>query len=145
VISDQEIDRAIERVRAGKDRSTGGKIDPQDRKEAEADIVAGRDRDPSRWRAVMERFGFTWSEAQQLNATIGPQSAHANLPGAPELYWHRPHKEGQWRSAKYKMAFTLRDLAANFETPERFATWIEQKDMQRRAAAAGIVLPRTPR
>ncbi|TAL42836.1 MAG: hypothetical protein EPN91_07510 [Salinibacterium sp.] len=141
-MSTDDVERAIERVLSGKDlERRNGPIDPYDKREAERDIVRGRDKDATAWRSVMEYFGFRWFEPHELDRVIGPQAVLAGIEGADALYWQRNHTEGQWRSNKRRMAFTLKELAANYVTPEAFASWLEDHDLRKAAARAGLVLP----
>jgi hypothetical protein len=129
------MDAAIARSRNGQMRSPSAPIDPYDRRQAEADIVRGRDRDPDVWRQIMERTGFAWFDPHRMNREVGPMIGLDD--GVARL-----HTEGQWRCGARRMAFTIKELCANFGSPERFAMWLEQQDMEQQARRAGLVLPR---
>ncbi len=125
-----DFEKTLDRVLAGKDREPkNGPVDLKDIKEAEADIIAGRDKDPDIWRQVMQHWGFRWLEPAELDRTIGPEQVKASIEGAhgEPLYWTRPHTVGQWRSNKHRLAFTLKDLTANFQTPETFHRWLQKR------------------
>lgn len=53
--------------------------------------------------------------------------------------------EGEWRNTQMKMAFTDRDVLSCFITPESLWTWCETQRLMRKAALAGLVLPKAHR
>lgn len=132
------MDSRIDRVRrTGKDVNPVPRIDLYDVKERSADLVQGRDRDPTIWTSVMERTGFSWFEPERLNREVGM----AQFQRDDGEMGFRHHTEGQWRHPR-RMAFTIRDLVTLFVTPESFHTWFEGRELAQRAARAGLHLPR---
>lgn len=131
------MDAEIDKSRAGRVANPVAPIDPKDRREVEADVLRGRDRNPEVWSRAMELRGFVWYTPDRLNREIGLQA----LTSADGTSWtHRMHDEGQWRDAQRKMAFTIKELCGSFQEPENFARWIDRWDLQQRAQRAGIKL-----
>lgn len=149
---DSRIERVIDDVYHGRpERSATRPVDPKDLAEHHADELQGRHLDKDgHWRQVMEFYGFTWFEPEQLDKTVGLQkvipSTLNGLAGEKiwdrygrpipnsRLYWAQNHVEGQWRSdrgarlercpsALRGLAFTMKDLVSNFATPQAFDEW----------------------
>lgn len=140
---------AIERVRddvhhGRPERHAAMPVDDQDLREAQSDILQGKDARADIWRQVMEHYHFVWLEPKQLDELIGPEryipSRLQELRDAfgrevvnSNLYWTRPHAEGQWRyvpsankhphPALRTYAFTIKDLVGMYTNPEAFDDW----------------------
>lgn len=78
------------------------------------------------YKQVLSAFGFLYFPAGRL----------------PPFVDGSRRKDGEWRSARLQMAFTENDILANYSGAEDFAKWCERQVMQKRAAKAGIVLPK---
>ena len=147
-----EMDARIDLVRQGKGVVALPPDDPEEVAGRERELLAGRgvpgSVDFDGWRKVMESWGFAWVPAERLNKTVGPMSlipsilgkdaghdAFGRKIGNANLWWIKPHAEGQWRSDSgvsrppadllrgKEMAFTPSDLVLGFETPEAFDRW----------------------
>lgn len=137
-VDEDELERSIGRALRGEDRKpTDVAPDPYDIQNSEADAAQGRDRNPDWWRSVMENHNFRFFSPSEMDALIGMRTIV--MPDGS--YGYHPHKEGQWRCPKRRMAFTIKDLAGKFRAPEDFAAWIDQKDLEARARSVGLKLP----
>lgn len=144
------IERVMDDVHHGRaERSATAPADPYEIAQHEADVLKGRHHDESGyWRQVMEFFGFTWLEPAELDEKVGKQryippslTAHdrnvfdryGRDVQNSNLYWVRPHSEGQWRDvvgarrrphpALRGMAFTMKDLVDMYAEPKAFDEW----------------------
>lgn len=158
---DSRIERVVDDVYHGRpEGGAQAPIDPRDVSAHELDTLKGRHEDKDgHWRQVMEHYGFSWFEPKQLDELIGPRKIIPSqlsplageklwdkygrpIPNA-RLYWTQNHTEGQWRSDAGKrldrcptalrgLAFTMKDLAGSFESPEKFDQWAKQVVVRRR-------------
>lgn len=157
---DAEIERSRSAQKFGTERRARG-MDQQEIAEHRKDQIAGRRAGPdSPWRQVMERYGFVWYEPEQLDKLLGRQVViPKTLEGIPDpaslrardvrnlaSWFHRNHKEGQWRNDLHqqiprdaRLAFAEVDLLGLFAGPESFAKWIEEYTMELRMKRAGLV------
>lgn len=166
---DTEIEKTIADSMSGRPEvGAAAPVDEYSLAQMRADVLKGRDKDPSgHWRQVMEYWGFNWLEPHQLNEVVGPMKVippsikglageiiHDHLGrdvANTNLYWTRPHAEGQWRSDfgnrrppreflrdRRAMAFTMADLIDMFESPQAFDEWARGRVKQTRRVMAAI-------
>lgn len=125
--SEQRFQEAIARVRSGQDLGEGDPrpaLDPKLQRDVAEAYVQGRKIED--YRQVLEYYGFAWYPIEKL----------------PPLPDGQPHREGQWRSNRHRMAFTSDEICAHFPLgPGEFDRWMKRQILAKRARAAGLVLP----
>jgi hypothetical protein len=118
------FDQTIDRIRRNEDH--GGfnvrpKLDPQQQAELHADQCQGRTDEI--YRQCLTYHGFVWREVEQL----------------PMLEGGVYRKEGEWRHAKLRLAFTPTDLASSFPLgAESLDTYLRDEMLKRQVTRGRV-------
>jgi len=108
------------------------KFDPRERADQERQAADGKD--VGGFAQVLERHGFRWYPP----VVVARQAALSGtsmvvLPGEAA-----PAVEGQWRSRKWRMAFTPGDLTGGFSGPGALEEHLRKEALARRLQARGV-------
>jgi hypothetical protein len=118
------FEQTVDRIRRNEDH--GGfnprpKLDEKQLAEFQAEQRQGRTDEP--YRQCLTYHGFVWREVEQL----------------PMLEGGVYRREGEWRSAKLRLAFTPTDLASSFPTgPESLDRYIRDELLKRQVTAGRV-------
>jgi hypothetical protein len=122
-----ELARTLERMTQGKDFGQGEQRPEFDHK-LHKDVVDAsvRGRRVEEYKQVLDHYQFSYFPADKC----------------PRLQNGQHPTEGQWRSQKYRMAFTSDEVCAHFPAgPMEFDQWMKKQILKRRAAVSGLLLP----
>jgi len=123
---------ALRRIEDGTDHGNQVQrpdFDPRERRESEKEAANGRKAEV--FHAVLERQGYTWWPAREVQArAVAAGTERIVMPGEAA-----PVTEGQWRNGKLRSAFTETDVLAMFQTPEDFARWARRRRRELRLMA----------
>lgn len=105
-----EFDKSLRRVERGEDlQNPRPRFDPQVHRDVVDDHIQGRKIED--YRQVLSYFGFEYTPADRL----------------PPWDNGRPRKEGEWRSARMRLALTTQNVLSLFRGPEDFHRWASKE------------------